>query len=413
MTENLHYRFARPDDLGAVGSLIPHSFPSPVRSPEYWQAQLQDLIARDGLEALLVAQDRRGLAASLFIHRFHQWIAGASLPMAGIGTVTVSPTHRQRRIAGELMAHALRAARERGDLVSALYPFRVSFYQNLGYGQAGEALQFQIPPQVIPSFEERHAVELLSSESARSEALTFFTEWARSQTGQLDRSASLWSRILSKDGIGLVGYREGGKLEGYALVSYHNESPGNRYLSVDELVWSTPAARRGLYGWLASLADQWKQVVVNTLPSHRFADWVKEPRLPPGTARGWGLYGAGAVLLLGPMLRIIDLRNAWEQRAVAAGSPFSVAIDVHDEQLEENRGTWRLGFDLNRVTVEKRSDADFAVRTNISTLSRLFVGAISASQAKEAELLETDRPERLAQLDEALRLPEPWMFDRF
>ena len=361
-----------------------------------------------------MGEDQTGIAASLLLLRFRQWIAGSALPMTGIGTVTVSPTHRQRGIAAALMSQALRSGRERGDLVSALYPFRVSFYQNLGYGQAGAVLQFQIAPQHLPSSDQRKYVELLNTDAARAEALALYNRWAQQQTGQLERDARAWKQLTDKDDIGLVGYRRAdGALDGYALVSYRMDPP-NRFLLAEEIIWLSRDARRGLYGWLASLSDQWKQIVVHALPSHRLEDWITEPRLPPGhTARRVGLWAAGATLMMGPMFRLLDLRNAWEQRRVQAAAPFSVAVTVTDEQIAENAGTWRLGFDLNRVSVETRSDADFALRTNISTLSRLYIGAISPAQALEAGLLECDRPELLSTLGAALAVPEPWTFDHF
>ncbi|HET7321022.1 MAG TPA: sterol carrier protein domain-containing protein, partial [Longimicrobiaceae bacterium] len=57
--------------------------------------------------------------------------------------------------------------------------------------------------------------------------------------------------------------------------------------------------------------------------------------------------------------------------------------------------------------------ADVTLRLGISALSRLFIGSLAPSDAVAAGLAEADRPERLPHLDAALRLPEPWTFDRF
>jgi hypothetical protein len=53
------------------------------------------------------------------------------------------------------------------------------------------------------------------------------------------------------------------------------------------------------------------------------------------------------------------------------------------------------------------------LRLGISALSRIYIGVLPPSAAVAAGLAETDRPERLPALDAALRLPEPWTFDRF
>ena len=92
---------------------------------------------------------------------------------------------------------------------------------------------------------------------------------------------------------------------------------------------------------------------------------------------------------------------------------LAVLLHVDDAQLPENGGTWQLSLSDGAASVARGGSAPWSLRLNISTLSRLFVGSLSASQAVEAALLECDRPEQLRALDDALALPEPWTFDRF
>jgi hypothetical protein len=182
---------------------------------------------------------------------------------------------------------------------------------------------------------------------------------------------------------------------------------------VEELVWTTAGARRALYGWLSSLGDQWEQLLVRALPSHRFTDWIGEPRLPYGAAPSWGLWAPGAILLFGPMFRLVDMNAAWSRRRVPPGVPLIVGFDVSDTQIAENRGSWRLVLDGGRVHVERDARTDLTLRLDVSTLSRLFIGSASPTSAFEAGLLACDHPHLLPQLDAALALPEPWTFDRF
>jgi predicted acetyltransferase len=281
---------------------------------------------------------------------------------------------------------------------------------------AGQVLQYQLPPSVLPASDERLRVELLDTDAARAEALSLYGRWARGQTGQLQRGERIWANLTTPPERALVGYRGGdGMLEGYALVLYRTDLPRpQRYLEVDELVWTTPQARRGLYGWLASLGDQWQQILVRALPSQRFGDWVSDPRLPFGAAPQWGLWDPAATLLMGTMFRLLDVRAAWERRRVTETPTLSVAVDVTDPQLPENSGHWRLALGAGRVAVEQvKGKADLTLSLDISTLSRLFISSLAPTAALQAELLECDRPERLPALDAALALPEPWTFDRF
>jgi predicted acetyltransferase len=415
LPETLQYRFAEPDEIADVGRLVAHSFPGGTRTPAWWQDQLREPLYGGGAQTLFLGAESGRTVAALQLHPLREWIAGEALAVAGVGTVAIAPTHRRRRLGAELVIAALRAARDRGDAGSALYPFRTSFYQRLGYGVAGEALQYQIAPSSLPDSAERRLVELLEGEAARREALELYGRWARGQTGQLERGERVWTHICTAPDRALVGYRaRGGGLEGYCLVAYRTDLPRpKRFLEVEELVWTSPQARRGLYGWLASLADQWEQLLIRALPSHRFLDWIGEPRLPHGAAPNWGLWAPAATLLLGPMFRLVDMHAAWSSRRVPPRSPLTVGLEVGDAQIEQNRGGWRLVFDGGRVQVERDGRAELSLRLDISTLSRLYIGSLTPTHALEAGLLVCDHPDMLAALDDALALPEPWTFDRF
>lgn len=416
MAETLEYRFARPDEVEPAARLVAHSFPGAERPIAWWVEQLRDPPYGGGAETLLLGFDGARMVAACQVHPLRQWIGGELFPMAGVGSVAVAPTHRRRNLGAELVARALREARARGDLCSALYPFRVSFYQKLGYGSAGEALEYRVEPEALPEDEGRARVELLDSAEGRREALELYGRWARAETGQLERSARLFEQVTSGQDRALFGYRgAAGGLEGYALATYRADAPfPERALEIDELVWITPEARRGLHGWLSTTGDQWRQVVLRVLPSHRLADRLREPRLPRGSVRGWALWAGAATLMMGPMFRLLDLAAAWERRRVLAAEPLTIALHVRDEQLAENDGELRLRLEGERVSVERGpGHTDVSLRMDVSTASRLFIGSLDTRAALGAGLLEADRPDLLGRLDGALRLPEPWLFDRF
>lgn len=412
---SLRYRFASPVDLPAAIALLTHSFPGGGRTPEWWSEQVATPPYGGGAETLLLGESGGRIVAACQIHPLREWIGGQMLPTAGVGSVAISPTHRQRRLGAALVTQALRAARERGDVASALYPFRSSFYQKLGYGHAGEVLQYQVAPSALPSMEERLCVELLDTSDAQRAAFRLYNMWARTQTGQLERNEHLWNQLCTAADHALFGCRgEDDALEGYALVAYRMDLPRReRYLEVVELVWTTTMARRALYGWLATLGDQWEQLLLRALPSHRLGDWLREPRLPHGAAPMWSLWVPAATLMVGPMFRLLEVRAALKRRAIAEGEPLEVALEVRDAEIPENEGRLQLRLADGRVAIMRSGTVACTLRLDVSTLSRLYIGALAPTAAFTAGLLECDRPELLPRLDAALLLPEPWTFDRF
>ena len=283
-----------------------------------------------------------------------------------------------------------------------------------GYGVAGESLQYMVPPGTLPDSHERLRVELLDSEEAREEGYALYATWARTQTGMLERSSHVWSSLVTQQDRAFVAYRgRGGALEGYAIVAYRTDLPRDtRFLEVEEIVWLGTEARLGLYGWLHSLGDQWERVLVRSLPSQRFADYIQEPRLPHGAAPPWGLWAPAATLMMGPMFRLLDVESAFARRTVNDGS-MTVALHVQDAVLAINDGRWFLSCDAGHASLARKGTATVTLALDISTLSRIYIGALTPTQAVAAGLMTCDRTDLLPKLDALLALPEPWTFDRF
>src|SRR5437588_7044371 len=87
------------------------------------------LVAEDGAEAV-------GTATALSMT---MWVRGSPLPCQGVAYVGTIRTRRRgsgvgKGIASMLMKETLRTARERKQVLSALMPFRASFYEHFGYG---------------------------------------------------------------------------------------------------------------------------------------------------------------------------------------------------------------------------------------------------------------------------------------
>jgi predicted acetyltransferase len=413
------FRPARPDEIGEVARLQAHSFPSPSRGHEWWEDFLLNG-PHGGLEALWVAEENGRLSGACQLLWLRQWIAGVAMPVTGVGGVAIAPTHRKRGLATRMLIAGFEHARERGDVCSALFPFRAAFYESLGYGLAGEAHQYQVPPNLLPDDKaERMRVRLVDGEADEAAMRAVYREAAqRLQTGQLDRTERNWTKAWKRDDLAAVLYwGEGGEAEGYAIVRYRADLPvDRRFIEVEERAWLTLNAQHGIYGWLSTLGDQWREVVYRAHPEEHLGDRLNEPRLPLLSAPSWGLWFPSATLLRGPMFRILDVKEALELRPLVRTQELTVALEVDDPQIPENRGPWRVHIDGGRMEVEPYTGSghvDATIRVPIDTLSRIFIGAVAPWQATAGGLASIDRPAVVQTLDRAFVVPKPWTFDRF
>jgi predicted acetyltransferase len=410
------FRPGLPGEVPAAARLVNQSFVG--RSVVEFEESLESG-PWSGAESLWVAEEDQRLVAVCQLHSLQQWVGGVALPVAGVGTVTVSPTHRRRGLAGRMLEAGLRHARERGDVATALYPFRAAYYAQLGYALAGEALQYRLPPEAFPDAPaERRRLQLVDNDDDERAMKAVYALGARVETGQLVRTERSWQRVWGGDDHGaVVYYGESGEPEAYAIVRYRTDLPaGERFAEVEERMWLSQAGQRAIYAWLGSLGDQWRELVYRAHPDERFDERVAEPRLPPRSAPGWGLWFPSATVLRGPMFRLLDVREALRRRSVRAGrSGITLKLEVEDRQIRKNQGPWRVRTEASGIEVEPYTSGavDASLSLDVGTLSRIYLGDLSVRDAVWSGLATLDRDAVLGPLDRALRLPRPWMFDRF
>lgn len=412
------FRPARPDEIPEVARLEAHSFPSTTRTHQWWENWLVHG-PHGGLESLWVAEENGRLIGACQLLWLRQWIAGVAMPVMGLASVAIAPTHRRRGLAGRMLTAGFDHARERGDVGSALYPFRASFYEQLGYGLAGEAHQYQLAPALLPDDKvERIRVRLVDTPEDEAAMRAVYAEAAqRLQSGQLDRTARSWRNSWGgEDQAAVVYWGESGEAEGYAIVRYRADLPiDKRFLEVEERVWLTLGAQKGIYAWLSSLGDQWRELVYRAHPEEGFGDRISEPRLPLLSNPGWGLWFPSATLLRGPMFRVLDVPEALGMRSLNTEEEMTLRLDVADGQVQENRGPWRVRIEGGRMEVEpfRGGAVDATFSLPMDTLSRIFIGALAPWQALAGGLAHIDRPEYIKPLDHAWAVPKPWTFDKF
>ena len=127
---------------------------------EYVQRLRDD--PRTGPGDWLLAEDDGGQAVGTATGiPMTMWVRGSPVPCQGVAHVGTIKTFRRKSGAGvatAVMNETLRMARERGFVVSALMPFRGTFYEHFGYGfveRAGDG-----PIRSCTYFEQSHQSHL-------------------------------------------------------------------------------------------------------------------------------------------------------------------------------------------------------------------------------------------------------------
>src|SRR5439155_15380641 len=86
------------------------------------------------------------------------WVRGGAVACQGVAYVGTVKTSRRRSgnepgVGTALIREVIRAARERNFVVSALMPFRSSYYDHFGYGVIERRSEWMVPLSIMPGGE--------------------------------------------------------------------------------------------------------------------------------------------------------------------------------------------------------------------------------------------------------------------
>jgi predicted acetyltransferase len=341
----------------------------------------------------LAAYDGSTVVAVARIHDFTQWWGGRSVRLAGIAGVVVAPEHRGRGAGTQLMRAVLEHARDRGYLLSALYPATVPVYRGLGYELAGVEHKITIPTEAVRELGRRSSVALSRTPTGGAAEVRRVLGALHEQKldcGPIMWSEQSWQEELDDEDNFLYVAEDGVLMYGW---------DGARTLQVHTLVAGSADTARALWSVLgsgSSVAETVKAVVAPHDPIH----WLLRDRgLKTDDDEWW-------------MLRLLDAPAAIAGRGFPAGVTARVALDLVDAQFPANGGRFVLeGADGSGALVAGNDDRVGAVRLDARGMAALYAGT-PMSTLRIAGLAAGGTPSDDAALDAAFAA-RPFMLDYF
>lgn len=335
-----------------------------------------------GIQTVEVAEGPGGILGALKMQPMTQHMGGAALPMMGLAAVGVAPWARRRGVGAMLCRHALRRGRERGDVLSALYPFRPDFYRRLGWALAGELHVYRFPPEYLQGSQDPPV--RLATTADEPAIMACYARVAAKSNGLIDRSDRVWRRHLDMPATYAFVHETGGALDGYMLLRYGRSAGGreHRTLLIREMVVERPEVATALFGWISLQRDLWRRARHDATPDEHFWMRLCDPR-PPGHRGTRWLWDPVARIIRGPMLRVLNVADAIERRRTwGSAAPLRFSLSVRDAELPENETQLTVDFDGTRASVSEHDRAtDTRIETEIGTFSQIYAGEISVSAA--------------------------------
>jgi predicted acetyltransferase len=334
-----------------------------------------------------------------------QWFGGRPLRSAGISGVATLPERRGTGIGDDLIRALLQRARDRGAVVTSLFPATVPFYRRLGYEYAGTWTVYESRLTDLPRAPRDAGVEV---EEFRDDDLDAVREcyrrFAEEKTGLVEGEDAdwWWNRIFvrwMKDvETRTVVVRGADGVEGYASFSLESRGQWKGFdLDCTHLVAVTGRAWRMLLGSLR----RYRGV------GHGIA-WQGPPADPVGLVLEEE--SARIQKQFRYMSRLLDVESALRERGYPQEVSGEVVLSIEDPLFEDNHGPFRLIVESGKASVERVDDAGAVLP--IGALSSLFSGYVSPRDLASVGAIEA--PD--ASLDALSTLfagPAPWLLDHF
>lgn len=372
--------------------------------PRFVESVTDDPRVADG-DFLVLERDGRavGTTASMDLTMHTR---GASLPCQGVAYVGAVRTARRRAggqkdseegVATAAMRLTLDRAREKGQVVSALMPFRASYYERFGYGIVEHQCRWTLPTAVLPGGDagdfqpyEDHMLPGLVALRNRS---------AARGNCDFDRPEGEWRNIVRRAESGFLFVDEG---RAWAWVNTEKESG----VVVGRVMnWGVegPAEFAKLLRFLGTMKDQYARFYIVTPTDWPVNLLLKETQVPH---RPVAHVTAESAVFTRMMLRVLDHVQFLEAIRWPREAKGRAVVSIREAEGHESRV--QVSVEAGRGSAGSTQQAATFTTTD-RTYAAIATGLISATDAVRYGLAEGDP----ALLDTLHGGPKPFSFEYF
>ena len=326
------------------------------------------------------AFDGDTLAARVAVRDYDSWFGGGEVATAGIASVTVAAEYRGQGGLGPVFGAALADARERGAVISSLFPSAPGIYRRFGYELVSDYRTVQLPsPQLERAAAPQSPVSMRRAATADlPEIERVYTTWAREQNGPLTRRGPSFpdpgSYLDDADGVTLAVDADG------AVIGFASWDRGEGYgpsatLEVSDLLALTADGYRALLRSLGTFATITGHTKIDTS-----GDDLVRFFLPALT---WETTGSDPY-----MLSVLDVPGAIRARRFAPGLSVDLALEVRGHFVTEVDGGYRLRVRDGAPECEPAAVPDGGPVLQPRGLALLYAGVQSCANLRFARLLD-------------------------
>ncbi|MDQ3689938.1 MAG: GNAT family N-acetyltransferase [Chloroflexota bacterium] len=362
-----------------------------------WEAVLE-------FDRAIAAYDGDRIVGNAAAISFGLTVPGGVLPVAGVTTVGVHPTHRRRGALRQMMRLQLDDVHRRGEPLAALWASEGSIYQRFGYGLASLKASvkvdrhrnaFRLPhtfsgqTRMVDEAEARLAFPPVY-DAVRPHRPGFFSHTQEFWNAEVFYFPEKWRR--GRGAPFHVLHEVAGTVDGYARYAVREGDVSE--ISILDFMATTPAAHLDLWRFLLDIDLMGRVETWNVAVDDPILLSVAEPRRLQMTI-GDALW-----------LRIVDISSALAARRYRGDG--RLVLEVADEFCPWNDGRWSLSVESGVPIVEPTTDTpDLAC--DVTDVAAAYLGGFSFAQLAAAGRISELAPGGIERADALFRTDRaPW-----
>lgn len=374
-------RFVLPSEVGQLARNVVTSFPS--KTPDALLKNMEGELYRPDEGRYLGCFDNDGtLLGSILMMDFTLNVRGVMMPMGAAAYVSAHFLHKKERIACTLLKVLMRYYAESGTPIGCLHPFDPAFYGSMGYGHCNENILYQPRPRNIRSFGDKSGLSYAGA-GDREAVVAYYRRHARRTHGATVHHFMDPHRIFDMPYV--VVCRRAGEITGYLtfdFVDVDHYTDMYHDLMVHEMVYDDVDTLRQFMTFFASQVDQIERVRILSGDEYLHMMFTS-PDTGENRAHDGCIQEIGRKTM-GYMVRIFDVAGYFRLQthcSAPVSRDFTLALEVRDDFLPQNSGTYFLKVSGDTVSLVDRAQAQVTLNAGIAELSSLVMGAYPLDQA--------------------------------
>jgi predicted acetyltransferase len=324
------------------------------------------------------AFDEDVLVAQLVDRAYDSWFGGVRVPTSGIAGVTVTAEYRGRGALTPMFDQALAYARERGAVISGLFPSAPRIYRRFGYELITDYVSVELPMAALTAVPRPDSVRTRRAGVEDFDPIrTCYDAWASAQNGPLSRRgvsfpAPAEEFLGSFTGV-TIAEDTSGAVCGYASWSRGQNWGEKATIAVSDLIATTGDGHRALLAAMGSFAS-----IAGTCRIDSSGFDLVRLFLP---ALAWRVTGRTPY-----MIKILDVPGAISLRRYPARLQTELRFRLHGDFLADNDGGYTVSLADGRAECVRDDHVEDRVLTPHG-LALLYAGSQSCANLRAAGLL--------------------------